>query len=166
MSIEQIQNRKIKSLEELLKSVAAFRVTGETVVFTNGCFDIVHSGHIHTLSEAKTLGTKLIVGINSDASVKRLKGEKRPIQNETERALVIASFSFVDYVVVFEEDTPLKLIENIIPDVLVKGGDYNLDQIVGADIVLKNGGKVEMIPFLKGFSTTDTIGKVLGKSSK
>lgn len=166
MSIEQIQNRKIKSLEELLKSVAAFRVTGETIVFTNGCFDIVHSGHIHTLSEAKALGTKLIVGINSDASVKRLKGEKRPIQNETERALIIASFSFVDYVVVFEEDTPLKLIESIIPDILVKGGDYNLDQIVGADIVLKNGGKVEMIPFLKGFSTTDTIGVILAKDSK
>lgn len=161
MSIENIRQRKIKTLEELLKSVAAFGVTGETIVFTNGCFDIVHSGHIHTLSEAKNLGTKLIVGINSDASVKRLKGEKRPIQSEEERALIIASFEFVDFVILFEEDTPLNLIENIIPNILVKGGDYKIDQIVGADIVLKNGGKVEMIHFLSGFSTTDTIGKIL-----
>lgn len=162
MSLEKLQKRKVLDLSTLKKKVTAMRVTGETIVFTNGCFDIVHSGHIHTLSEAKALGTKLIVGVNSDASVKRLKGEKRPIQSEAERALVLAAFSFVDYVVVFEEDTPLNLIENIVPDILVKGGDYKLDQIVGADIVIENGGKVEMIPFLTGFSTTDTIGKILG----
>ncbi len=161
MTIEKIRQRKIKTLEDLMKSVAAFGVTGETIVFSNGCFDIVHLGHIHTLSEAKNLGTKLIVGINSDASVKRLKGEKRPIQSEDERALVIAAFEFVDFVIIFEEDTPLNLIENIIPNILVKGGDYKIDEIVGAEIVLKNGGRVEMIPFLTGFSTTDTIAKIL-----
>jgi len=161
MTIEKIRQRKIKTLEDLMKSVAAFGVTGETIVFSNGCFDIVHLGHIHTLSEAKNLGTKLIVGINSDASIKRLKGEKRPIQSEDERALVIAAFEFVDFVIIFEEDTPLNLIENIIPNILVKGGDYKIDEIVGAEIVLKNGGRVEMIPFLTGFSTTDTIAKIL-----
>jgi len=161
MTIEKIRQRKIKTLEDLMKSVAAFGVTGETIVFSNGCFDIVHLGHIHTLSEAKNLGTKLIVGINSDASIKRLKGEKRPIQSEDERALVIAAFEFVDFVIIFEEDTPLNLIENIIPNILVKGGDYKIDEIVGAEIVLKNGGRVEMIPYLTGFSTTDTIAKIL-----
>lgn len=161
MTIEKIRQRKIKTLEDLMKSVAAFGVTGETIVFTNGCFDIVHPGHIHTLSEAKNLGTKLIVGINSDASIKRLKGEKRPIQSEDERALIIAAFEFVDFVIIFEEDTPLNLIENIIPNILVKGGDYKIDEIVGAEIVLKNGGRVEIIPFLIGFSTTDTIAKIL-----
>lgn len=162
MSIEKIQERKILGLATLMTKVAAMRVTGETVVFTNGCFDIVHSGHIHTLSEAKALGTKLIVAINSDSSVKKLKGEKRPIQNEIERSLILAAFSFIDYVILFEEETPLNLIEKIVPDVLVKGGDYNLDQIVGAKTVIENGGKVEMIPFLKGFSTTSTIDKIVG----
>lgn len=161
MFIKSISERKIKTLEELMKIVAACEVTAETIVFTNGCFDILHLGHIHTLLEAKNLGSILIVGINSDASVKRLKGEQRPIQTEMERATIIAALEFVDYVILFEEDTPLTLIENIIPDVLVKGGDYELNQIVGADIVLKNGGKVEMIPFLEGFSTTDTIAKIL-----
>ncbi|MGB1314712.1 MAG: D-glycero-beta-D-manno-heptose 1-phosphate adenylyltransferase, partial [Chitinophagales bacterium] len=157
MGIAKIQE-KIQSLEALSDIVKGLKQKGETIVFTNGCFDIVHPGHIHTLSEAKYLGTKLIVGINSDSSVKKLKGDTRPIQNEDQRALTIAAFSFVDYVVLFENETPIKLIETLIPNILVKGGDYKIDEIVGADIVLKNGGKVEMIPFLKGFSTTNTIG--------
>ncbi|MGB0886433.1 MAG: D-glycero-beta-D-manno-heptose 1-phosphate adenylyltransferase, partial [Chitinophagales bacterium] len=156
MGIAKIQE-KIQSLEALSDIVKGLKQKGETIVFTNGCFDIVHPGHIHTLSEAKDLGTKLIVGINSDSSVKKLKGDTRPIQNEDQRALTIAAFSFVDYVVLFENETPIKLIETLIPNILVKGGDYKIDEIVGADIVLKNGGKVEMIPFLKGFSTTNTI---------
>lgn len=159
MGIAKIQE-KIQSLEALSDIVKGLKQKGETIVFTNGCFDIVHPGHIHTLSEAKYLGTKLIVGINSDSSVKKLKGDTRPIQNEDQRALTIAAFSFVDYVVLFENETPIKLIETLIPNILVKGGDYKIDEIVGADIVLKNGGKVEMIPFLKGFSTTNTIDKI------
>ena len=159
MGIAKIQE-KIQSLEALSDIVKGLKQKGETIVFTNGCFDIIHPGHIHTLSEAKDLGTKLIVGINSDSSVKKLKGDTRPIQNEDQRALTITAFSFVDYVVLFKDETPIKLIETLIPNILVKGGDYKIDEIVGADIVLKNGGKVEMIPFLKGFSTTNTIGKI------
>ncbi len=161
MNIEQIRANKILSVAALVKKVASFRITGETVVFTNGCFDMIHSGHIHTLSEAKLKGSKLIVGINSDVSVKRLKGAKRPIQNENERALIIASLSFVDYVVLFEEDTPFNVIKTLNPNILVKGGDYRITEIVGADIVIENGGKVEMIPFLKGNSTTNTIQKII-----
>ena len=161
MNIEQIRNAKILDIEVLKKHIASLKVKGETIVFTNGCFDIIHSGHIHTLSEAKALGTKLIVGINSDASVKRLKGEKRPVLSEDERALIVAALSFVDFVILFEEDTPFNLIKNITPTILVKGGDYKIEEIVGADIVLNNGGSVEMIPFLSGFSTTNTIEKII-----
>lgn len=161
MNIEQIRNAKILDLEVLKKHIAGLKVKGETIVFTNGCFDIIHSGHLHTLSEAKALGTKLIVGINSDASVKRLKGEKRPVLSEDERALIVAALSFVDFVILFEEDTPFNLIKNITPTILVKGGDYKIEEIVGADIVLNNGGSVEMIPFLTGFSTTNTIEKII-----
>ena len=127
--------------------------------FTNGYLDIIHS-----LAESKALGTKLIVAINSDSSVKKLKGEKRPIQHQDQRSLIIASFSFVDFVIVFEEETPYNLIKNIKPDVLAKGGDYKISEIVGAEIVLQNGGEVKLIPFLKGFSTTDTISKILEKN--
>ena len=161
MNIEQIRNAKILDLQVLKKHIAGLKVKGEKIVFTNGCFDIIHSGHIHTLSEAKALGTKLIVGINSDASVKRLKGEKRPVLSEDERALIVAALSFVDFVILFEEDTPFNLIKNITPTILVKGGDYKIEEIVGADIVLNNGGSVEMIPFLTGFSTTNTIEKII-----
>lgn len=161
MSLAQIKKTKIFTLETLKKQIEYLKQAGEKIVFTNGCFDIIHSGHIHTLSEAKALGTKLIVAINSDASVKRLKGEKRPILSENERALIIAALSFVDFVVLFEEDTPFNLIKNLQPNVLVKGGDYKINEIVGADIVLENGGSVEMIPFLTGFSTTNTIEKII-----
>lgn len=159
--IDRIIDQKVKMLTDLVKIVKGLKLKGEKIVFTNGCFDIIHSGHIHTLSESKNLGTKLIVGINSDSSVKKLKGEKRPIQNEKQRALILASLSFIDFVIVFEEETPLNLIKNLEPNILVKGGDWDISEIVGADIVINNNGEVKNIPFLKGFSTTDTIAKIL-----
>lgn len=130
------------------------------IVFTNGCFDVLHYGHIRYLLEAKRLGDLLVVGLNSDDSVRRLKGSTRPINGEHERAFVLAALTCVDYVTLFEEDTPDKLIKIVRPDVLVKGGDYTLDQIVGAEFVQRNGGTVTTIPFVEGFSTTRTIEKL------
>lgn len=127
------------------------------IVFTNGCFDILHLGHVEYLATARSLGDLLIVGLNSDRSVKRLKGEDRPVNPEYARASILAALEFVDYVVLFDEDTPYDLIEAIKPDVLVKGGDYNIDNIVGADLVLANGGKVEIVPLVEGFSTSKII---------
>ena len=127
------------------------------IVFTNGCFDVLHYGHAQYLLEAKKLGDILVIGLNSDASVRRLKGESRPINGEKERAFMLAAFAFVDYVVVFEEDTPKELIEVVKPNVLVKGGDYQIENIVGADFVMKNGGTVTTIPFVEGFSSTHII---------
>lgn len=131
-----------------------------SIVFTNGCFDILHFGHANYLAQARNLADILVVGLNSDASVKRLKGDNRPINSELQRAFLLASFFFVDYVTVFDEDTPKQLIEIVKPDILVKGGDYKLDDIVGADFVLANGGKVSTIPFVEGFSTTNIINKI------
>lgn len=130
---------------------------GQKIVFTNGCFDVLHFGHVYYLLEAKKLGDVLVVGLNSDSSVRRLKGESRPINGERERAFVLAALSCVDYVVLFEEDTPKELIEVVRPDVLVKGGDYKIENIVGADTVLQNGGTVTTIPFVEGFSSTRII---------
>lgn len=127
------------------------------IVFTNGCFDVLHYGHVRYLLDAKSLGDLLVVGLNSDGSVRRLKGESRPINGEKERAFVLAALEFVDYIVVFEEDTPEKLIETVKPDVLIKGGDYQIENIVGADFVMQNGGTVTTIPFVEGFSSTRII---------
>ena len=127
------------------------------VVFTNGCFDVLHRGHVTYLAQARDLGDCLVVGLNSDSSVKRLKGENRPINGEQDRALVLAALSFVDHILFFEEDTPQNLIEQVRPDILVKGGDYQIENIVGADCVLKNGGKVLTIPFVDGYSSTKII---------
>lgn len=127
------------------------------VVFTNGCFDVLHFGHVYYLLEAKKLGDVLVVGLNSDSSVRRLKGDTRPINGERERAFVLAALACVDYVVLFEEDTPKELIEVVKPDVLVKGGDYKMEDIVGADTVTENGGIVTTIPFVEGFSSTRII---------
>lgn len=135
----------------------ALNLHQQKIVFTNGCFDVLHFGHVYYLEQAKKLGDMLVVGLNSDASVRRLKGISRPINGEKERAYVLAALAFVDYVVVFEEDTPKKLIELVKPDVLVKGGDYDLLNIVGADFVMKNGGTVTTIPFVEGFSSTHII---------
>jgi D-glycero-beta-D-manno-heptose 1-phosphate adenylyltransferase len=148
---------KIFSLNELKHQLNRWRLLNKKIVFTNGVFDILHEGHIASLSEAALYGHVLIVGINSDASVKRLKGESRPVNNEGSRTLLMASLVMVDAVILFEEDTPLNLITAILPDVLVKGGDYTIEQIVGASEVIANGGEVKIVPILEGFSTTGII---------
>ena len=133
---------------------------GKKIVFTNGCFDIIHKGHIAYLNQAKELADLLIVGLNSDASVKRLKGEKRPINSEMDRKFVLENLRAVDKVCIFKEDTPLQLIKKVSPDFLVKGGDWRTDQIVGSDFVLQNGGQVLSLKFIDGYSTTSTIEKI------
>ncbi|MBL7703533.1 MAG: D-glycero-beta-D-manno-heptose 1-phosphate adenylyltransferase [Ferruginibacter sp.] len=155
---------KIFTLEELKHQLNRWRLLNKKIVFTNGVFDILHQGHIASLSEAALYGNILIVAINSDASVKRLKGESRPVNNEGSRLLLMASLVMVDAVILFEEDTPLNLITSILPDVLVKGGDYTIEQIVGAPEVIANGGEVKIVPILKGFSTTGIIERMKGGS--
>ncbi len=152
--------KKIFTLPKLLNTIAAWKTTGKTVSFTNGCFDILHEGHIFSLSQAAKEADYLIVGVNSDASTKRLKGPERPINNEHSRALLLASLLIVDAVVIFEEDTPHHLITSILPDVLVKGGDYTIEQIVGAKEVMANGGRVVINPIVQGFSTTGIVEKI------
>lgn len=133
---------------------------GKTVVFTNGCFDILHRGHVAYLNEAKKLGDYLIVGLNSDASVKRLKGEERPVNKELDRKFVLENLKAVDHVEIFEEDTPLNLIKKVTPQILVKGGDWKPEQIVGSDHVMQNGGNVYSLNFVDGYSTTNIIKKI------
>lgn len=152
--------RKISDLKTLVAKVAGWRATGKTVAFTNGCFDILHEGHIFSLSEAAKEADYLIVGINSDASVKRLKGDERPINHQQSRALILASLAIVDAVVLFEEDTPLELIKTLLPDFLVKGGDYTIEQVVGSKEVIENGGKVVINPIIEGFSTSGIIQQI------
>jgi len=149
---------ELKELLELLEKVRGKK----KIVFTNGCFDILHAGHADYLNKAKSLGDILVVGINSDASVRRIKGEKRPVLPQQMRAYLLDNLKPVDYVVIFEEDTPLELIKAIKPDVLVKGADWDLERIVGADFVLSYGGRVESIPFSFDISTSKVIERVLG----
>jgi len=137
-----------------------WRANKEDIVFTNGCFDILHKGHIQYLEQAAELGDRLVIGLNSDDSTKRLKGPNRPINRQDSRAFVMAAIGFVDAVVVFDEDTPAELIRLLTPDILVKGGDYNPDEIVGADHVRANGGKVVVLPFHEGFSTTSIENRI------
>ncbi len=151
---------KILSIEEAKKLVKQWQQRGEKVVFSNGCFDIVHLGHIDYLEKTRNLGDKLLVGINTDASVKRLKGENRPIINEYARARMLAAFAFVDAVILFDEATPKELIETICPNILVKGNDYSIENIVGADFVIKNGGEVKTIALVEGYSTSNIIQKI------
>lgn len=153
-------HNKILTLPDLQKRLAQWRVLGKTIVFTNGCFDILHAGHIASLTEAAQQGDVLIVGLNADASVKNLKGLNRPVNNENSRALLLASLVMVDAVVLFSEPTPLELILAIKPDVLVKGGDYKIEDIAGAKEVLNWGGKVIINPIVEGFSTTSLINKI------
>ena len=153
---------KIFTLKELTHQLNRWRLLSKKIVFTNGVFDILHEGHIASLGEAATYGHILIVGLNADASVKRLKGESRPVNTESSRSLIMASLVMVDAVILFEDDTPLNLITAILPDVLVKGGDYTIDEIVGAKQVLANGGEVKIVPILEGFSTTGIIEKMKG----
>ena len=145
----------------LAETLAQLRRAGKTVVFSNGCFDILHPGHIHTLTHAKALGDVLIVGINSDTSAKRLKGERRPILNQGERAVMLAALEAVDYVTAFEEDTPLALIQLLRPHVLVKGGDWSSESVVGREVVEADGGRVVLVPYQEGLSTTGVIERVL-----
>lgn len=151
---------KIQDWEEIVATVADWKSSGDKVVFTNGCFDILHYGHIHYLSAARELGDRLIVGMNSATSVRRLKGASRPINDELTRTHLMAAMQFVDAVVLFEEDTPYQLIKLIVPDVLVKGGDWRPDQIIGADIVLEQGGEVKSLNFVEGYSTTNIEQKI------
>ena len=153
-------NSKIYNLDTLTTQVEQWKATGNKVVFTNGCFDIIHRGHIEVLARTADLGDKLIIGLNSDQSIQKLKGEDRPIIDEQSRAILLAALSFVDAIVLFCEDTPLKLIGALLPDVLAKGGDYEIETIVGHEIVQQNGGKVKLVPFLDGFSSTNIIDKI------
>lgn len=156
----EILQHKIIPLEEALKMVNRWKLNSYKTAFTNGCFDILHKGHIKVLTEAAQTANKLIVGLNSDSSVKRLKGQQRPLHTAADRALLLAALQYVDAVVIFEEDTPLQLITVLQPDVLVKGGDYTLDTIIGADEVLKRGGEVVVIPTEEGYATTQIINKI------
>lgn len=157
--MEKIVN-KIKNLAEGKAQVEGWRLNGQKVVFTNGCFDILHLGHVDYLEKAARLGDRLVVGLNTDASVSRFKGEGRPIQDQDSRARILASLQFVDLVVLFDEDTPLELISELLPDILVKGSDYLAENIVGAEVVWKHGGVVETIDFVPGYSTTRIIEKI------
>ncbi|HAW07612.1 MAG TPA: D-glycero-beta-D-manno-heptose 1-phosphate adenylyltransferase [Bacteroidetes bacterium] len=150
----------ILSRENISKISTELQEQGKTIVFTNGCFDIIHLGHIYYLSEAKKLGDYLIIGLNTDSSVKKLKGPERPINSEQDRAMVLDALKSVDFVVLFDEDTPLELIREISPNILVKGGDYKADEIVGADFMKQHNGKVMIIPYLQGKSTTKIIEKI------
>ncbi|OHX65994.1 D-glycero-beta-D-manno-heptose 1-phosphate adenylyltransferase [Flammeovirga pacifica] len=151
---------KIVTLEDAQKIRQEWKSNGEKVVFTNGCFDIVHLGHVDYLEQARLKGSKMILGLNTDDSVKRLKGEERPINNEYARARLLAAFEFIDMVILFGDDTPLNLISTLLPDVLVKGADYTIDNIVGAKEVMNNGGSVETITLVEGFSTSSIIEKI------
>jgi len=158
-SVQSIPS-KIYELPALLQEIKRWRIKNKKIVFTNGVFDILHEGHIASLSQAATYADVLIVGVNSDASVKRLKGESRPVNNERARALVLASLVMTDGIIIFEEDTPLNLIKAIMPEVMVKGGDYTIDQIAGAKEVLANGGQVILADMVEGVSTTAIIEKM------
>lgn len=164
MKSPQIIPYKIFQLEELQRQLERLRLLKKTIAFTNGVFDIIHQGHIASLSEAASEADFLVVALNSDASTKRLKGSERPINDQQARATVMASLLMVDAVIIFEEDTPLELINALKPDVLVKGGDYSLEQIVGAKEVMANGGRVVINPIVQGFSSTALMDKI--KSGK
>lgn len=158
------KNKIFDSLDtKCLRKIEDWKKKNKKIVFTNGCFDIIHSGHIKYLYEAKKLGEKLIIGLNSDNSVRKLKGESRPVNSQESRAEVLAFMGDVDMVIVFDQDTPIELIKSILPDVLVKGGDWKINQIVGSDIVLNNNGLVKSLSFIEGFSTTSIIEKIAGK---
>lgn len=151
---------KILSREAVSQQVKKWQSEGQKVVFTNGCFDILHIGHVDYLEKARELGDKLVLGLNTDASVSRIKGPERPIVNEESRSRVIAALGFVDAVTFFDEETPKELIESVKPDILVKGNDYLAENIVGADFVIKNGGEVKTIPLVVGFSTSNIVNKI------
>lgn len=163
MQFHKSLTEKIVSKEEALKMLKPLREANKEIVFTNGCFDILHPGHVDYLSQARDLGDFLVLGLNTDKSVKRLnKAPNRPINSEQARATVLAGLACIDLIVLFDEETPLELIRFLSPSVLVKGDDYQVEKIVGYDVVKANGGKVVTIPFLQGYSTTKLIEKILG----
>jgi rfaE bifunctional protein nucleotidyltransferase chain/domain len=147
-------DNKILTIEQLKPFLSIWRFQDRKIVFTNGCFDLLHLGHVDYLAKAANLGNKLVIGLNSDASTSALKGPSRPITNQTSRAHLLSSLFFVDAVVLFSDSTPYELVKAIKPDILVKGADYTIDQIVGSDVVLQNGGEVKTIEYLAGYSTT------------
>lgn len=157
MTTLEVSQNKIFDRSVLGNRLAMWRLMNNKIVFTNGCFDILHRGHIEYLSQAHDKGNILVIGLNSDASVKRIKGEGRPVQDEQSRALLLASLRFVDAVILFDEDTPKELIEFVKPDVLVKGGDYTEETIVGAEFVKANGGEVVVVPLVEGYSTSSIL---------
>ena len=151
---------KLKSLEILKNEIKALQQQGKKIVFTNGCFDILHAGHVDIFQQARNLGDALVVAVNSDISIKKIKGEKRPVVPQAQRMQVLAALEAIDYVVIFEEEDPLKIIKEIQPDILVKGGDWPVETIVGREIVEKKGGKILSIPLMEGISTTNIIEEV------
>jgi rfaE bifunctional protein nucleotidyltransferase chain/domain len=151
---------KICDLEKMKDQISAWKKEGQKVVFTNGVFDLLHIGHLTYLAKAAELGDKLILGLNSDSSVKRIKGDDRPVNDENSRAALLAALFFVDAVVLFSEDTPINVITTLMPDILVKGADYTVDNIVGAKEVIANGGEVKTINFVEGYSSTSIIQKI------
>jgi rfaE bifunctional protein nucleotidyltransferase chain/domain len=157
---------KIKTLPEIKREIEQLKREGKRIVFTNGVFDLLHPGHTRYLSAARELGDYLIVAVNSDRSVKTIKGPERPIMDQDERMELVAALSSVDAVVLFHEDNPLKVIETLMPHVLVKGGDWSEDKIIGADVVKKAGGQVKRIPFASGYSTTTIIAKIKGETGQ
>lgn len=157
---------KVKTTQELLPLLAVLRSIGKKIAFTNGCFDIIHTGHLRYLAKAKSLGDILVVAINSDSSVRTIKGEQRPINNQHDRAEVLAGLEMVDYVVIFDEPDPYRIISRLQPDVLVKGGDWKIEQIIGRDIVEARGGMVVSVPYLQGASTTGIIEKIVKTCKK
>ena len=150
---------KIVSIQDFLKHKQILQ--DKKVVFTNGCFDIIHSGHVLYLEEASQLGDVLVLGLNSDSSVKRLKGESRPVNNQQDRAIVLSGLGSIDFIIIFDEDTPYELIKQVKPNVLVKGGDWQVNEIVGSDIVLNHGGQVKSLSFKQGKSTTSIIQRII-----
>ena len=152
--------------EQLSKKVSEWKQNNDIIVFTNGCFDILHLGHVQYLKEAKMLGTKLIVAANSDNSVANIKGKHRPIQNEEGRINLLASLEYIDAVTIFNDETPYELIKLLIPNILVKGGDWKPEQIIGSDVVLQNGGKVLSLNFMEGYSTTSIESKIIESYKK
>ncbi len=153
-------NKKVKQLKELRKILEKERRVGKKVVFTNGCFDILHLGHVQYLEEAKSFGDILVVGLNSDSSVKKLKKNHRPIMDESSRAGILAALECVDYITIFKEETPFKLINFLRPDILVKGGDWKKEDIVGGNLVIQYGGKVKSVPYIKGHSSSRIIEQI------
>lgn len=153
-------SQKIVSQQALKERIQDWQSKGQKVVFSNGCFDIVHLGHIDYLEKARSLGDRLVIGLNSDQSVRQLKGESRPINDAHARSRMLAAFGFVDGVAIFEEETPKELIAYLLPDILVKGSDYSVENIVGADTVVANGGEVKTIDLVEGFSTSKLIEKI------